>query len=57
MTSPSANGNQQIHTKDADCDVDQKTLCCKVCGVDHSGKCEHCGGRGFHKLDCKAVSL
>lgn len=40
------------HTKDSDCTVDLETLCCTICGVDHSGECLDCGGRGFHKPEC-----
>lgn len=43
------------HDRDSDCDVDPKTLCCTICGVDHSGTCPECGGHGFHKPDCKEM--
>lgn len=41
-----------IHTKDSDCTVDPATLCCTTCGVDHSGQCSQCGGKGYHKETC-----
>ena len=44
--------NNSPHEKDSDCDVDPQTNCCRVCGVDHSGQCPVCGGRGFHKEGC-----
>lgn len=42
------------HEKDSDCDVDESTGCCRVCGVDHSGDpCVACRGRGFHVKGCE----
>lgn len=43
------------HQQDSDCAIDRRTNCCRVCGVDHGGKCQQCGGRGFHKPDCQAL--
>lgn len=40
------------HTKDTDCTVDPDTLCCTVCGVDHSEECLECGQRGYHAETC-----
>lgn len=40
------------HQQDSDCTVNHETLCCDVCGVDHSEPCPDCGGRGFHDLTC-----
>lgn len=42
------------HTQDSDCSVDPETLSCALCGVDHSGECLDCGGRGFHKPTCES---
>jgi hypothetical protein len=44
------------HTKDSDCVVDRRTECCRVCGVDHSGKCSECSGRGFHLSNCSTMA-
>ena len=38
------------HTQDSDCSVDPVTDLCTVCGVHHGEPCEHCGGRGFHRV-------
>ncbi len=43
---------ETAHEKDADCTVDLETLCCSVCGVDHSRECPDCGRRGFHSDTC-----
>lgn len=43
------------HTKDSDCTVNEETLLCDVCGVDHSDECADCGGRGFHKPTCESL--
>lgn len=43
------------HTADADCNIDPTTLFCTGCDVDHSGKCETCGGSGFHIEDCPEI--
>lgn len=40
------------HSHDLECTVNPATLCCEVCGVDHSDECLDCGGRGFHKETC-----
>lgn len=32
------------HVRDSDCTIDPETLCCDVCGVDHSDECLDCGG-------------
>ena len=42
----------RTHDQDADCTVDPSTLTCTTCGVDHSGECDRCHGRGFHKVGC-----
>jgi hypothetical protein len=41
-----------MHLRDEDCAVDPETDCCSICGVDHSGQCPICGGRGFHRFGC-----
>lgn len=46
-----ANDQAAKHTTDADCTVGPDG-CCVVCGVDHGGRCDICGGRGFHKTGC-----
>ena len=43
------------HERDNDCVVDEQTGCCVDCGVDHSGRCVICDGRGFHRNDCPKV--
>lgn len=43
------------HDKDSDCTVNEETLCCDGCGVDHSEECPDCGGRGFHKPNCDVL--
>ena len=43
-----------IHTTDADSEVDPSTDCCVGCGVLHGEPCEVCGGRGFHNVPCAA---
>lgn len=40
------------HERDEDCDVDQTTSTCRVCGVYHGDPCEKCSGRGFHRDNC-----
>lgn len=40
------------HSRDEDCTVDPETLCCTVCGVDHSAECLDCGKRGYHASTC-----
>jgi hypothetical protein len=42
------------HTIDAHCApyIDDSDAC-TVCGVDHSGQCDACGGRGFHAPGCR----
>lgn len=42
----------QAHSKDADCDVDRETGCCRGCGAEHGKPCERCGGRGYHVDGC-----
>lgn len=46
---------EPMHERDSDCTVDEDTLCCKYCGVDHSDECPDCGGRGFHKPICETL--
>lgn len=41
--------------KDSDCTVDPESGLCVECGVDHSGGCFECGGRGFHKSGCSEI--
>lgn len=45
------------HNRDEDCEghINAWTLQCDVCGVDHSGECLVCGGRGFHKDGCPEI--
>jgi hypothetical protein len=43
---------ERPHSKDEDCDVDIDTGLCRSCGVDHSGACASCDGRGFHRAGC-----
>lgn len=44
------------HRTDSDCTVDEDTLCCTVCGVEHDEDgCADCGGRGFHKPHCETM--
>jgi hypothetical protein len=42
-----------LHEQDEDCapflDADDQ---CSVCGVSHTGRCNTCGQRGFHRPDC-----
>ena len=42
-----------LHEQDEDCapflDTDDQ---CSVCGVSHTGGCEVCGQRGFHRPTC-----
>lgn len=45
-------GTNRAHTKDSDCTIEPETRLCKICGVDHSGQCDVCGGRGFHTETC-----
>ena len=40
------------HTQDADCTIDPDTDSCEHCGVDHSGDCPDCQGKGFHADSC-----
>lgn len=40
------------HTKDTDCIIDQTTLCCTGCGVEHGEPCPGCGRRAFHRAGC-----
>lgn len=46
-----------VHTKDSDCEphIDQFTLICRVCAVDHSGECPACKGHGFHDATCPYI--
>lgn len=46
------------HHSDADCAgcVDPETDTCSVCGVDHGGQCDLCGGRGYHADDCEIMA-
>ena len=46
---------KKAHVKDSDCTVDHSTMLCKDCGVDHSGECIECSGRGFHKPNCPLI--
>lgn len=46
-------GRHLDHSKDSDCIIDPETLCCAICGIDHSDECLDCGGRGFHKPTCE----
>lgn len=39
------------HETDSDCTVGPDGLCVE-CGVDHTGECPECCGRGFHKDGC-----
>lgn len=41
----------QEHTADEDCTVGPEGFCIG-CGVDHSGTCVACGGRGYHRAFC-----
>lgn len=43
------------HHQDTDCFVNPDTNLCYGCGVDHSGECVECGGRGFHKNECPLI--
>jgi len=46
----------ELHTQDAQCDVDPDTLLCRECGVSHdSDPCYCCGGVAFHQDDCAEV--
>jgi hypothetical protein len=47
---------QPLHTRDADCDVNPETNCCRTCGVEHADPCVICGGRGFHLDGCEEVT-
>ena len=44
------------HATDTDCTIDPATDCCTICGVDHSGECPDCHGRGFHRPGCPELS-
>src|SRR4051794_265585 len=43
------------HVKDSDCTVDPETGLCVGCGVDHSGQCEKCSGKGYHFEGCPEI--
>lgn len=43
-----------LHERDEECTIDPETEMCRVCGVDHSGQCPACLGRGFHTSNCSA---
>jgi hypothetical protein len=40
------------HSHDIECTVNPETLCCDICGADHSCECPHCHGRGYHVPVC-----
>lgn len=39
------------HSSEDHCTLDARQLCI-YCGAYHGEQCEHCGARGFHRLDC-----
>lgn len=43
------------HYKSSDCAVNPETLCCDLCGVDHSEECIECGHRGYHAETCNLM--
>lgn len=56
---PQCNGYEPVpeHEKDEDCAafIDPGTDSCRLCGVDHSGECFFCKGRGFHRDGCELL--
>lgn len=44
-----------MHTLDSQCRVNPETMLCDECGVDHSGDCAECSGRGFHQDGCPLI--
>jgi hypothetical protein len=42
----------EMHVQDSDCTIDPAIDTCSVCGVDHSGECARCHGRGYHTGEC-----
>ncbi len=44
------------HTKDEDCVLSPGgDGTCDICGVSHGEPCSTCGGRGFHKANCREI--